>query len=76
MVTFLFLFFNMFQVSACVISHMKMQQKVSEVMGGVVELQSYIKVHATDFEGTLESGPNQVTSEIAWDQVGEFGGDS
>ena len=39
------------------------------VMGGVVSLESYIKVHATPFDGSPESGPTQVTSEIAEDKV-------
>lgn len=37
------------------------------VMGGVVELQSYIQVAATPFSGT--AGPSRVVSELAWDQV-------
>ena len=41
----------------------------SEVMGGVVSLESYIKVHATPFDGSPTSGPTQVTSEIAEDKV-------
>jgi len=46
-------------------------QKMPEhwVMGGVVSLESYIKVHATPFDGSAESGPTQVTSEIAQDKV-------
>ena len=38
-------------------------------MGGVVSLESYIKVHATPFDGSPTSGPTQVTSEIAEDKV-------
>ena len=46
-------------------------QKMPEhwVMGGVVSLESYIKVHPTPFDGSAESGPTQVTSEIAEDKV-------
>lgn len=39
------------------------------IMGGTVSLQSYIKVHSTPFDGSAESGPTQVTSEIAEDRV-------
>eukprot|EP00435_Cladocopium_sp_Y103_P066461 s49_g28.t1 len=39
------------------------------VMGGVVELQSYIEVHHTPFSGAVDSGPTRVVSELAWDQV-------
>eukprot|EP00913_Durusdinium_trenchii_P009141 g8591.t1 len=39
------------------------------VMGGVVSLQSFIQVHDTPFDGTEASGPTQVTSELAFDQV-------
>ena len=31
-----------------------------QVMGGVVSLESYIKVHETPFDGSPESGPTQV----------------
>ena len=46
-------------------------QKMPEhwVMGGVVSLESYIKVHPTPFDGSAESRPTQVTSEIAEDKV-------
>jgi len=45
-------------------------QKMPEhwVMGGVVSLE-FIKVHPTPFDGSAESGPTQVTSEIAEDKV-------
>lgn len=39
------------------------------VMGGVVSLNSYIRVQQTPFDGSAQSGPTQVTSELAPDSV-------
>ena len=47
----------------------KPANRSAQVMGGVVSLQSFIQVHDTPFDGTEASGPTQVTSELAFDQV-------